>query len=87
MWVSSIGNHFAYELQLFGRFGASQKVTKLGKNIFLLLDAVSQCQLQARHSFSSDFFFTRDLPFMRVLMGGSRSYFILKLWPSYLITW
>ncbi len=43
--MSSIGNPFTYELQLFGRFGSSQKVTKIGKNIFLLLDAVSLISL------------------------------------------
>ena len=29
------------EFHLFGRFGPSQKFTKVGRNLFLLLDAVS----------------------------------------------
>ena len=39
--MSSIGNLFAYELHLFGRFCASQKVSTISRNVFLLLDAVS----------------------------------------------
>ena len=39
--MSSIGKVFAYELQLFDRFCASQKVTKIGRTIHLVLDAVS----------------------------------------------
>ena len=34
---------FPYKLHLFGRFYASQKVTKIGRNVFPLLDAVSLC--------------------------------------------
>ncbi len=30
-----------HELHLLGRFGASQKVTKIGRNVYPLLDAVS----------------------------------------------
>ena len=40
--MSSTGNPSAYELHLFGLFGASQKVTKIGRNVYPLLDAVSQ---------------------------------------------
>ncbi len=34
-------NPFAYKLQLFDRFCTSQRVTKIGRNIFPLLDAPS----------------------------------------------
>ncbi len=38
---------FAYELQLFDRFCASQKVTKIGRTIRLVLDADSLYGLKA----------------------------------------
>ena len=37
----SIGSTLPYELHLFGRFCATQKVTKTDRVTFLLLDAVS----------------------------------------------
>ncbi len=41
---------FAYELHLFGRFCASQKITQIGRNIFLLLEAISLCSLKKFHN-------------------------------------
>ncbi len=38
---SSIGNPFAYELQLLGGFCASQLVTKIGRNVFPVIRAIS----------------------------------------------
>ncbi len=32
----------AYELHLFGRFSASQKVTEIGRNVFPVVHAISQ---------------------------------------------
>ncbi len=46
MGTNPIGNAFAYELQLFDRFCASQRVTKIGRTIRLVLDAVSQMKME-----------------------------------------
>ncbi len=41
---------FEYKLQWFGWFCASQIVTKIGGNVFLVLDAVSLCRCQSNTS-------------------------------------
>ena len=40
--MSSKGYPLAYELHLFGRFCASQKVTEIGQNVFHVVHAISQ---------------------------------------------
>ena len=47
-----IGNPSAYELHLFGWFGASQKVMKIGRNVYPLLDAVSLRSVSGKLVFS-----------------------------------
>ncbi len=42
IWMSFIGNPFAYELQLFGGFCASQLVTKIGRYVCSVVHAISQ---------------------------------------------
>ena len=39
--MSSIGNPLAYELHLFGRFCAYQKVIEIGRNVFPVVHAIS----------------------------------------------
>ena len=41
LWISSIGNTFAYELHLFGWISASQRVTQIERNIFPVVHAIS----------------------------------------------
>ena len=55
VWMPSIGNSFAYELHLFDRFCASQRVTKVWRNVFPVVPAISlkirkvSSQLQLSH--------------------------------------
>ncbi len=40
-------NPFAYELYMFHRFCTSQKVTKIRRNVFSVVHAISQCSFTA----------------------------------------
>ena len=41
VWMASMGNSLAYELNLFDPFCASQKVMKVWRNVFPVVHAIS----------------------------------------------
>ncbi len=52
VWMC-IGNPLIYELHLFGRLCASQKVTKIRRNVFPVIHAISQTLFLPLHNCSS----------------------------------
>ncbi len=62
VWVPSIGNTFAYELHLFGQFCAAQEATKICRNVYLLLDAVSLTYLSRKEMAFSLYILSTVIP-------------------------